>query len=161
MMMLKILTYIFVAVIWMFLQNSFTPATFVFGLFIGFIILLILRRFLVFDYPLRRLDLWAMVKLFFLFIIELTKANIDMVKVVLKPKLNHQPGIVAVRTRLETELEISLLAALISLTPGTVSMDFSKDNKTIYIHSIDVPDKDELIDDIHNSFEKAIMEVTK
>jgi len=158
-MALQILVNILTAVLWMFLQSSFTPATFVFGYLIGMLILIILRRFLIFELYFRRL--WAMVKLFFLFVVELTKANIDMVKVVLKPKLNHQPGIVAVRTQLETNVEITLLAALISLTPGTISMDFSEDNKTIYIHSIDVPDKDEMIEDIRNSFEKAIMEVTK
>ncbi len=158
-MALQILVNILTAVMWMFLQNSFTPATFVFGYLIGMLILIILRRFLIFELYFRRL--WAMVKLFFLFVVELTKANLDMVRVILKPRLNHRPGIVAVRTQLETNVEITLLAALISLTPGTISMDFSEDNKTIYIHSIDVLDKDEMIEDIRNSFEKAIMEVTK
>ena len=158
-MALQILVNILTAVLWMFLQSSFTPATFVFGYLIGMLILIILRRFLIFELYFRRL--WAMVKLFFLFVVELTKANLDMVRVILKPRLNHRPGIVAVRTQLETNVEITLLAALISLTPGTISMDFSEDNKTIYIHSIDVPDKDEMIEDIRNSFEKAIMEVTK
>jgi multicomponent Na+:H+ antiporter subunit E len=96
-----------------------------------------------------------------LFIVELTKANIDVMKVVLRPKQNHKSGIVAVQTNLETNVEITLLAALISLTPGTVSMDFSDDSKTIYIHALDVPNKDEFIEDIHHSFERAIMEVTK
>jgi len=158
-MALQILVNILTAVLWMFLQSSFTPATFVFGYLIGMLILIILRRFLIFELYFRRL--WAMVKLFFLFVVELTKANLDMVRVILKPRLNHRPGIVAVRTQLETNVEITLLAALISLTPGTISMDFSEDNKTIYIHSIDVLDKDEMIEDIRNSFEKAIMEVTK
>ncbi len=40
-------------------------------------------------------------------------------------------------------------------------MDFSDDSKIIYIHALDVQDKDKFIDDIHNSFERAIMEVTK
>lgn len=155
----QILINILTAVIWMFLQSSFTPASFVFGYLIGLLILFILRRFLVFDFYPRKL--WAIVKLFFLFVVELTKANVDMVKVVLQPKLNNQPGIVAVRTELDSNVEITLLAALISLTPGTISMDFSDDNKTIYIHSIDVPDKDEMIEEIRNSFERAIMEVTK
>ncbi|MCF3944886.1 Na+/H+ antiporter subunit E [Oceanobacillus alkalisoli] len=160
-MAFQILLNILIAVLWMFLQSSFTPASFVFGYLIGILILYLMRKFLMVKVDLRKIRLWAVVKLFFLFVIELTKANIDMVKVVLKPQMDHQPGIVAVRTKLNTEIEITLLAALISLTPGTVSMDFSPDNKTIYIHAIDVPDEDEMIEDIHNSFERAIMEVTK
>src|SRR5690625_3487555 len=104
---------------------------------------------------------WAIIKLIMLFIIELIKANIDVIKIVLRPKLNNEPGIVAVTTRLESDAEITLLAALISLTPGTISMDFSEDSKTIYIHAIDVPDKEEMIEEIHDTFERAIMEVTK
>lgn len=158
-MAFQILVNIIIAVTWTFLQNSFTITNFLFGYMIGIIILFIIRRFLMFDLYLVRV--WAIVKLIMLFIMELVKANIDVVKIVLHPKLNNQSGIIALETRLETDIEITLLAALISLTPGTVSMDFSEDNKTIYIHSIDVPHKDEMIEQIQNSFERAIMEVTK
>ncbi|GGN56099.1 Na+/H+ antiporter subunit E [Oceanobacillus indicireducens] len=160
-MALQILLNILIAVLWMFLQSSFTPATFVFGYLIGILILYLMRKFLIVKFDLRKVRIWALVKLFFLFVVELAKANIDMVKVVLNPRMDHQPGIVAVRTKLNTEVEITLLAALISLTPGTVSMDFSPDNKTIYIHAIDVPDKEEMRKDIHNSFERAILEVMR
>ncbi|GIO22050.1 Na+/H+ antiporter subunit E [Oceanobacillus sp. J11TS1] len=155
----QILINVFLAVLWMFLQNEYTVVSFISGYVIGVLILFIIRRFLKFDFYLNRV--WAIVKLIYLFTVELIKANIDVVKVVLKPKQDHQPGIIAVRTRLESDFEISLLAALITLTPGTVSMDFSADNKTIYVHAIDVPDKEEMIKGIQNSFEKAIMEVTK
>lgn len=158
-MAFQIVVNLLMAVIWTFLQNSYTVTDFIFGYLIGILVLFILRRFLVFDFYLYRI--WAVIKLIMLFIIELIKANIDVVKVVLSPKLDNQPGIVAVTTKLESEVEITLLAALISLTPGTISMDFSEDNRTIYIHSIDVPDKEEMISDIHDTFERAIMEVTK
>lgn len=158
-MAFQILMNILIAVMWMFMQSSYTIGSFIFGYIIGLFALFILRRFLVSEFYLRRV--WAFVKLIMLFIVELIKANIDVVKVVLKPRLNHKPGIIAVQTNLETNLEITLLAALISLTPGTVAMDFSDDSKTLYIHALDAPDKDEFIDDIHNSFERAIMEVTK
>lgn len=158
-MAFQILMNILIAVMWTFMQSSYTIGSFIFGYIIGLFALFILRRFLVSEFYLRRV--WAFVKLIMLFIVELIKANIDVVKVVLRPKLNHKPGIIAVQTNLETNLEITLLAALISLTPGTVAMDFSDDSKTIYIHALDAPDKDEFIDDIHNSFERAIMEVTK
>lgn len=104
---------------------------------------------------------WAVMKLIMLFVVELIKANIHMVKIVLQRKLRHQSGIVAFETRLTKPIEITLLAALISLTPGTVSMDFSQDGQTIFIHAIDVPDKDALIVSIRQSFERAIMEVTR
>lgn len=158
-MAFQILINLLIAILWVFLNSNFTVGSFIFGYLMGIILLFVLRYFFEFDFYLRRV--WAFIKLCILFAVELTKANVDMVRVVLRPRLDHKPGIIAVRTKLETELEISLLAALISLTPGTIAMDFSDDNKTLYIHAIDVEDEDEFRDDIHNSFERAILEVTE
>ncbi|BAC13951.1 Na(+):H(+) antiporter [Oceanobacillus iheyensis HTE831] len=155
----QILLNVLIAFLWMFLQNDYTAITFVVGYLIGILLLFFIRRFLKSEFYFKRV--WAAIKLIFLFLKELIKANIDVVRIVLSPKLNNEPGIVAVETKLETNLEISLLAALITLTPGTVSMDFSPDSKTIYVHAIDVPDREEVIRDVQNTFERAIMEVTK
>ncbi|MEP3300463.1 MAG: Na+/H+ antiporter subunit E, partial [Roseibium sp.] len=55
--------------------------------------------------------------------------------------------------------EITMLANLITLTPGTLSVDVSEDRKTLYVHCIDVPDPQATIDDIKNGFERKILEV--
>ena len=154
----QILLNVVIALIWAFLQNSYTGVDLFIGYLIGIFILFILRRFLKFDFYMRRVI--ALFKLILLFSKELILANWDVIKIVLSPKLNIEPGIVAVPTKLKTDWELTLLASLISLTPGTLSMDFSDDNKFIYIHSIHVPDKEAMIRQIHNTFEKAIMEVT-
>ncbi|WP_067727343.1 Na+/H+ antiporter subunit E [Oceanobacillus damuensis] len=158
-MAFQVLLNVFIAVIWMFLQNNYTALSFFIGYVVGIFVLFVIRRFLLFDFYFIRV--WAVMKLILLFFKELIKANIDVVRIVLSPNLNNKPAIVAVTTELDTDLEVSILAALISLTPGTVSMDFSDDSRTIYVHSIDVPNKDEMVDQIHNTFERAIMEVTK
>ncbi len=158
-MAFQIVVNLFIAVIWLLLAGNYTFGSFIFGYLIGVLILFLLRRFLVFEFYLKRV--WAIIKLIVLFFVELIKANIDVLKIVISPRLTNKPGIVAVETRLDTKLEITLLAALISLTPGTTSMDFSPDGKTIYVHSLHVPDKEEMIEKIRNTFERAIMEVTK
>ncbi|WP_078428875.1 Na+/H+ antiporter subunit E [Alkalihalobacterium alkalinitrilicum] len=157
-MAFQILLNVVLAFIWAFLQNSYTFVDFFIGYLVGLLILFVLRRFLKFDFYFRRVV--AVIKLILLFSKELILANWDVIKIVLSPKMDIQPGIIAVPTKLKTEWELTLLASLISLTPGTLSMDFSDDNKILYIHSIHVPDKDEMIKQIHNTFEKAIMEVT-
>ncbi|MFD2830146.1 Na+/H+ antiporter subunit E [Corticicoccus populi] len=155
----QIIVNLLIAIIWMFLHNSLTFSNFLFGYIIGIFVLYILRYFLGFDFYFRKT--WAFIKLILIFIRELIKANLDVLKVVMSRELHNKPGIVEVDTRLETNFEIATLAALISLTPGTVSMDFSLDNKKIYVHSLDVPNKIEMIADIRDSLEKAILEVTK
>ncbi|OIJ16189.1 Na+/H+ antiporter subunit E [Anaerobacillus arseniciselenatis] len=158
-MAFQILLNIGLAIIWMLLRQDFSPVEFLIGYVVGLVLLYVLRRFLQFDFYFRRVI--AIVKLIFLFLWELILANIDVIKIVLSPKLDIKPGIIAVPTKLKTDWEVTLLASLISLTPGTLSMNFSDDGKTIFVHSIDVPDKEAMIKQIHNSFEKAIMEVTQ
>lgn len=158
-MSFQILLNIVIALVWMVLRNEYSPVEFAMGYLVGLLALFILRRFLTFDFYLRRV--YAFIKLVLLFFQQLVLSNIDMIKVVLKPKLDVQPGIFAFPTKLQSKWEITLLASLITLTPGTLSMYFSEDGKTIYIHAIDVPDKEEAIKDIQDTFERAIMEVTK
>lgn len=158
-MAFQIMLNIVIAIIWVNFQHSYTAVDFLVGYVIGIFILLFLHRFMGFNFYLRRV--WKIFLLIMLFLKELVLANIAVVKVVLSPKMNIQPGIIAVPTKLEKEWELSLLASLITLTPGTLSMDFSEDNKYIYIHAIDIQNKQAMIRDIQESFERAIMEVSK
>src|SRR5690625_6359050 len=87
-MAFQIVVNILMAVIWIFLQSNYTATSFIVGYMIGILILFMLRRFLVSDFYVHQV--WAIIKLIMLFIIELIKANIDVIKVVLRPKLNHQ-----------------------------------------------------------------------
>ncbi|SER71589.1 Na+/H+ antiporter subunit E [Salipaludibacillus aurantiacus] len=157
-MAFQILLNIGLALIWMLLRAEYTILEFIIGYIVGLGLLFVLRRFLHFDFYFRRIA--AFIKLILLFFYKLILSNIDMIKIVLSPKMDIQPGIIAVPTKLRTDWEVTLLANLISLTPGTLTMNFSEDGRTLYVHSIHVPDKEKAIKEIHESFEKAIMEVT-
>ncbi|AOM82556.1 Na+/H+ antiporter subunit E [Salisediminibacterium beveridgei] len=157
-MAFQILLNIGLAFIWMLLQNEYTFLDFFIGYLVGVALLYLLRRFLHFDFYFRRVI--ALFKLLILFLYKLILSNIDMIKIVLSPKMNIEPGIIAIPTKLRTDWEVTLLANLISLTPGTLTMNFSENGRTLYVHSIHVPDKDAAIDEIRQSFERAIMEVT-
>ncbi len=78
-----------------------------------------------------------------LFIIEMIKANIDVARRVINPKLPINPGIVKVKTGLKSDYAKLFLANSITLTPGTLTMDVIEDN--LYIHWIDVETKDKRI----------------
>jgi multicomponent Na+:H+ antiporter subunit E len=76
------------------------------------------------------------------FLWECLKANIDVAYRVLHPKLPINPGIVKVRTKLRTDTGLTFLADSITLTPGTMSVDVDRDNGVLYVHWINVKDKD-------------------
>jgi multicomponent Na+:H+ antiporter subunit E len=158
-MAFQILLNFFLAFLWMLMQVSFTTPTFIIGYMLGMFIILSMRRFFTSRFYMSRV--WAIIKLFFLFMKELIMANYEVVKVVIKPKLNIEPGIFAMPIDLTSNWEITLLSNLITLTPGTFVIDVSDDKKILYVHAMDVPDAEAAIDGIKNSFEKAIMEVSR
>lgn len=98
-----------------------------------------------------------------IFMWELTKANFDVARRALSPKLRINPGIVKVETELSGEYAQSMLANSITLTPGTITMDIAEESgKTYYyIHCIDVPSSDmkEAGDSIKGRMEKWIRRI--
>lgn len=158
-MSFQILLNLLLAFTWMFLKNEYSGNTFIIGYLLGLLILIVFRHF--FNERFYLLRVYAVMKLFLLFFRELLLSNIAVLKVILKPRLTITPGIFALETKLTKDWEITILANLITLTPGTLVVNVSADNKTLYIHAMDLADKQEAIDSIKNTFERAIMEVSR
>ena len=76
------------------------------------------------------------------FLWECLKANIDVAYRVIHPKLPIHPGIVKVKTILKSDAGLTFLANSITLTPGTLTVDIDKENGYLYIHWIEVREKD-------------------
>jgi multicomponent Na+:H+ antiporter subunit E len=70
-----------------------------------------------------------------------------------------RPAIVAVPLDLTSDFQITLLANLITLTPGTLSLDISDDKKILYVHGMYVDDVDEFRRSIKQGFEKRVQEL--
>jgi len=77
-----------------------------------------------------------------IFIWECFKANIDVAWRVGHPDMPISPGIVKVKTILKSDTGLTFLANSITLTPGTLSVDIDQKKSFIYVHWIDVKDKD-------------------
>ncbi len=77
-----------------------------------------------------------------MFLWECIKANLDVAYRVIHPGLPINPGIVKVKTGLKSELGMTFLANSITLTPGTLSVDVDKENGYLYVHWIDVKNKE-------------------
>lgn len=158
-MAFQIVLNVFLAFMWMFIKVSFDFSSFIKGYFFGLIIIFVFRRFFKSRFYLG--NIYAAIKLTLIFLRELILSNIAVIKVVLKPKLDMRPGIFAYETVLTKDWEITILSSLITLTPGTLVVEVSDDNKILYIHAMDIDDVDEAKNSIRNSFEKAIMEVSR
>ena len=84
-----------------------------------------------------------------------------MLKEVIRPTITISPGIFKYETKLKSDWEVTTLAMLLTLTPGSVVMEVSPEGNVFYIHGMDLEkSKDGLIRSL-SKFEKAIMEVTR
>ncbi|MET3699455.1 multisubunit sodium/proton antiporter MrpE subunit [Bacillus oleivorans] len=158
-MSFQLLLNVFLAFLWMFLQNSYDTSTFLIGYILGLIIMFAFRRYFHTRFYVGRV--WAIIKLILLFLKELVLSNISVLKLVIKPQLDIEPGIFALPTDLKKDWEIVVLSNLITLTPGTLVVKVSDDQKTIFVHALNIGEKEEEIKGIKNTFEKAIMEVSR
>ena len=93
------------------------------------------------------------------FLKEVVVANLKVAAAVIAPAGRLRPAIVAVPLTLDRDAEIALLANLITLTPGTLSLDVSPDRRTLYVHAMTVTGPDELRREIRDGFERRILEV--
>ncbi|MBS28776.1 MAG: Na+/H+ antiporter subunit E [Alphaproteobacteria bacterium] len=146
---------IVLALIWGVVTNSFSASNLIFGFVLAFVCLWLVReRFDQNNFyrPFRILLLIA------LFVYELALSGFRVARDTLSPSMKFRPAIVAFPLELESPVGIMLLANLITLTPGTLSVDVSTDRSTLYIHAMDVDDADALRADIRNGFERRIRE---
>lgn len=150
------------AILWMMMTGDWNFSGFVKGYIAGLLLIFLLRRF--HGQPVYVVKIWASIKLLFVFLSELTKANISVLGHLMRPKLNIRPGTFAIPTQLKGDLEITILVMMIILTPGTVALEVSdeEDEETIvYIHAIDEEDAKATAETVKNRYEKAIMGVTR
>lgn len=143
-------------VIWGAISASFTLANLLLGFAVGALSLWLIRRELQpVTYPSRPLRLALLLALFFK---ELAVSATKVAILVTRKKMALKPGIFAYPLTLRSDFEISLLANLITLTPGTLSVDVSEDRKTLYVHALDCADPGALRQDISRGFERRIRE---
>ncbi|MEX2514218.1 MAG: Na+/H+ antiporter subunit E [Cyclobacteriaceae bacterium] len=155
----RFLTNLFLSFIWLALTGNFNFENFVFGFLLGFILMWLIatnRREDKYYYRAPKLIFFI-----FYFIYELIKANLQVAYEVVTPNLHMKPGIIQIPLTAKTNLEITLLANLISLTPGTLSLDVSNDREVLYVHAMYVSDKNKFIQSIKNGFEKKLLEILR
>ncbi|WP_394232001.1 Na+/H+ antiporter subunit E [Niallia oryzisoli] len=158
-MAFQILLNVILGFLWMFIKVSYDPISFVKGYIFGLLVIFLFRRYFHSRFYLFRF--WSFIKLILIFIKELILSNVAIVKIVLSPKLDMKPAIFSMNTDLTEDWQITLLSSLITLTPGTLVIDVSEDNKTLFIHAMNIGEVEDEIDSIKNSFEKAILEVSR
>ena len=131
----------FLALSWAALVGSFTLPSLLIGYAIGY------------------LALWVARPLFG--ILEHGGSSLRVVWAVVTPTHLSRPGIVAVPLDAETDGEILLVANLVSLTPGSLSLDLSPDRRTLYVHAMFVDEPETLRRSLKAGMERRVLEALR
>jgi multicomponent Na+:H+ antiporter subunit E len=152
---------ILLAVSWMLLSGAINARTFIEGIIIGYLILWISQSALGGTKYFYKIPI--AIKFVLYFIKELTIANMIVAYNIVAPGDSNymKPGIIAIPLEANTDFEITLLANLITLTPGTLSLDVSTNKKTLYVHAMYVKDIEAFRKGLKEGLERRMLEVLR
>jgi multicomponent Na+:H+ antiporter subunit E len=145
------------ALAWMALTGQFDPVNFVVGFILSYLMLRLLQRP---GDPKNYYQRGVVLFRFALFYLwELFLSNLRVAVTVLSPSMKIAPAVVAVPLEATSELSITLLANLITLTPGSLTLDISTDARVLYVHTMYADDIDQFRLNI-KELERRVLEVT-
>jgi len=147
------------AAVWALATGELGPAGLAKGFALGYLALWLCRPLLPDSGYFRKSFEFVRFALFFLW--ELLLANLRVAYDVVTPKVHMRPSILAIPLEARTDEEITLLAGLITLTPGTLSIEVSADRRTLFIHAMFVDDADEFRRELKDGFERRLLEVLR
>lgn len=145
------------AIAWVALTGQYAASNFAIGFVLAYLVLRLTQHSETAARYMRRGRLLFFFTGFFLK--ELVISSWRVVVVVLTPKMTMRPGVVAIPLTVTSEAAITMLGNLITLTPGTLTLDVSSDHGTMYVHAMDVGDVEVFRAGIKNGFEKRILEL--
>lgn len=102
--------------------------------------------------------LYRILKLLTVFLREFAVSVFRVAWLVLSPRMNFTPAAFRFPLTLTSDRQITLLANMITLTPGTLTVDVADDRSALIVHAIDCPDVDAACADLRNGFERLIRE---
>jgi len=148
------------AVAWAILFEGFTWLTLLSGFFAGYGVLWLLQ-------PLTGggsryfLRVWYWVKLIVLFLYELIVSSLAVLWDIFTPQHRARPAIIDMPLDVKSDVGILLVTNLISLTPGTLSIDVSEDRSTLRVHAMFAEDPDAVSHALKSGMEKWVIDAVE
>lgn len=147
------------ALMWVVLTGNIGGMNLLAGMFFGYLVIAVMQRQVpsLSGYTSR---LPRLIRFIFFFFRELIKANLQVAFDILTPVWHMKPGVIAMPLEAKTEMEITMVANLISLTPGTLSLDVSDDRRVLFIHAMFLDNEQELRDSL-KYLEHRVLEIMR
>lgn len=144
-------------VVWLLLNNTVAAGHIVLGLVIAILVSLLSSKFRSED--VRVAAPFTLLKFFVIVLWDIVIANLTIAKLILGNCKNLKPAFIVIKLDIQTPLGISVLANTISLTPGTVSCDLSRDRRYLLVHVLHAEDVSATINEIKQRYETPLKEI--
>jgi multicomponent Na+:H+ antiporter subunit E len=150
---------VFLAIVWAAGTGEFSLTNLLIGFVLGYVVLRIVGSMIGERTYFRKVRL--IIGFIGFFVIEVVRANLRIARDVVTRGKWMQAAVIAYPLEAETDGEITLLANLISLTPGSLSLDVSSDRRVLYIHTLYFSDRESFERDIREGFERRVLELLR
>lgn len=144
-------------IIWLLANNSVSLGHLVLGAILGLLLPLFTTRYWP-DAP-RLARLGPLVSLTVIFVWDILVANLSVARLVVGPNSRLRPIFVEVPLSLEDPFAISVLAGMITLTPGTLSCDVDEERRILRVHVLDTDDPRAIVETIHTRYQRRLEEI--
>lgn len=146
-----------IAALWLMLCSDVSGGQVLLALTLGLVIPIFTSAF----WPDRPKTFRAMpaFRLFFVVLYDIIAANLTVARVVLGDVGGIRSQFVDVPLDTGDPYVATILGSIITLTPGTLSIDIGMDKRVIHVHGLDVPDRSLLIADIKSRYEAPLREI--
>lgn len=159
--MIFFISNLILAVFWAAVSGVISLKNLLWGFLVGYLLLLVSARAFGGGQYFRKTWCFALLLVFVLY--SLVAASLRLALDILTPNLRMKPGIIAVPLDARTDAEITLLAGLLSLTPGTLTLDVSPDKRTLFVHVMYMVrgDADRVRQRIKRDWERRVLELLR
>lgn len=152
--MLSVLLLIF----WLLLNQSATPGQIILGSILGIggsLALSLLRP------PTFRIrNIGAILTLAVMVLCDIVRSNIAVTKLILQPdRPGYTSGFMTINLDMRNHYGLTMLACILTSTPGTLWVNFDSASGSLLIHVLDLVDEEEWIKTIKHGYERLLMEI--
>lgn len=150
---------IFLALAWVALTGGLTPENFFAGFVVGYAVIWLARDAIGAQGYVTKVPRVIAFSLYFLGLF--ARASFRITLEILTPRNTMRPAILAIPLEASTDTEILILSSLITLTPGSLTLDVSSDRRYLYVHEMYVTDPEHARKELKDGLEKRLLEVLR
>ncbi|MEM9853606.1 MAG: Na+/H+ antiporter subunit E [Pseudomonadota bacterium] len=148
------------AAVWAIFFGGFTWLTVLSGFVAGYVVLWVLQPLTgVRSTYFKRVFYW--IRLLVMFFYELIVSSAQVLWDIITPTLYARPAIIHMPLDVKSDTGILLVTNLISLTPGTLSIDVSEDRKTLTLHAMFADDPLAVCNSLKSGMERWVIDAVE